>query len=83
MPETIPSPTIAILAGEDSGDQLGADLIVALRQRYPAARFVGIGGKRMQAQDFESWHDIHELSLFGFAEVVRDRKSTRLNSSHR
>jgi lipid-A-disaccharide synthase len=71
MPETIPSPTIAILAGEDSGDQLGADLIVALRQRYPAARFVGIGGKRMQAQDFESWHDIHELSLFGFAEVVR------------
>jgi lipid-A-disaccharide synthase len=67
----IEPPLIAILAGEDSGDQLGADLIVALRQRYPAARFVGIGGKRMQAQDFESWHDIGELSLFGFAEVVR------------
>lgn len=71
MSENHPGPTIAILAGEDSGDQLGADLIVALRQRYPAARFVGIGGKRMQAQDFESWYDIHELSLFGFAEVVR------------
>ncbi|WP_329742794.1 lipid-A-disaccharide synthase [Dyella sp. A6] len=70
MSENHPGPTIAILAGEDSGDQLGADLIVALRQRYPAARFVGIGGKRMQAQDFESWHDIHELSLFGFVEVV-------------
>ncbi|MEO8998821.1 MAG: lipid-A-disaccharide synthase [Rhodanobacter sp.] len=65
-----PAPLIAILAGEDSGDQLGADLIIALRQRYPQARFVGIGGARMQAQGFESWYDIHELSLFGFSEVV-------------
>jgi lipid-A-disaccharide synthase len=64
------SPLIAILAGEDSGDQLGAELIVALRQRYPAARFVGIGGARMQAQGFESWFDIRELSLFGFSEVI-------------
>lgn len=65
------SPLIAILAGEDSGDQLGADLIVALRQRYPEARFVGIGGARMQAEGFDSWYDIHELSLFGFSEVIR------------
>ena len=64
------APLIAILAGEDSGDQLGADLIVALRERYPQARFVGIGGARMQAQSFESWFDIHELSLFGFSEVI-------------
>jgi lipid-A-disaccharide synthase len=65
-----PAPLIALIAGEDSGDQLGADLIVALRARYPQARFVGIGGKRMQAQGFESWYDIRELSLFGFAEVI-------------
>lgn len=65
------SPLVAIIAGEDSGDQLGADLIVALRQRYPQARFVGIGGARMQAQGFESWYDIRELSLFGFSEVIR------------
>jgi lipid-A-disaccharide synthase len=65
-----PGPLIAIIAGEDSGDQLGADLIIALRQRYPEARFVGIGGARMQAQEFESWYDIHELSLFGFSEVI-------------
>jgi lipid-A-disaccharide synthase len=64
-------PLIAILAGEDSGDQLGADLIVALRQRYPQARFVGIGGARMQREGFESWYDIRELSLFGFSEVIR------------
>ena len=67
---TTESPLIALLAGEDSGDQLGADLIAALRTRYPDARFVGIGGKRMQAQGFESWFDIRELSLFGLAEVV-------------
>ena len=60
----------ALIAGEDSGDQLGADLIVALRQRYPLARFVGIGGARMQAQGFESWYDMHQLSLFGFSEVI-------------
>nr|WP_279237423.1 lipid-A-disaccharide synthase [Dyella sedimenti] len=64
------APTIALIAGEDSGDQLGADLIAALRRRYPGARFVGIGGARMQAQGFESWYDIRELSLFGFAEVI-------------
>ncbi|TAL83479.1 MAG: lipid-A-disaccharide synthase [Rhodanobacter sp.] len=69
--EQNPTPTIAILAGEDSGDQLGADLIVALRRRYPQARFVGIGGARMQACGFHSWHDIHELSLFGLSEVIR------------
>ena len=64
------SPLVAILAGEDSGDQLGADLIAALRQRYPQARFVGIGGARMQREGFESWYDIRELSLFGFSEVI-------------
>jgi len=67
---SVQAPLIAILAGEDSGDQLGADLIIALRQRYPQARFIGIGGARMQAQGFESWYDIRELSLFGFSEVI-------------
>lgn len=65
------APLIALIAGEDSGDQLGADLILALRERYPDARFAGIGGARMQAQGFESWYDMHELSLFGFSEVIR------------
>ncbi|RAO77410.1 lipid-A-disaccharide synthase [Dyella jiangningensis] len=64
------APLIAISAGEDSGDQLGADLVTALRRRYPQARFVGIGGARMQAVGFDSWYDIKELSLFGFVEVI-------------
>ena len=71
MSSAADTPTvIALIAGEDSGDQLGADLIAALRRRYPDARFVGIGGARMQARGFESWYDIRELSLFGFAEVI-------------
>lgn len=65
------APLIALIAGEDSGDQLGADLVSALRKRYPDARFVGIGGARMQLKGFESWYDIRELSVMGFAEVVR------------
>ncbi|AND69333.1 lipid-A-disaccharide synthase [Dyella thiooxydans] len=65
------APLIAVIAGEESGDQLGGDLLAALRRRYPGARFVGIGGKRMQAQGLESWYDMAELSLFGLAEVLR------------
>lgn len=62
---------IALIAGEASGDQLGANLIAALRERFPDARFVGVGGPRMQAEGFEAWHDVDALSVMGFAEVLR------------
>jgi len=64
-------PLFALVAGEDSGDQLGADLIEALRARFPDARFVGVGGPRMRAVGFDAWHDITELSVMGLAEVLR------------
>lgn len=67
-----PGPVIAMVAGEASGDQLGAHLIPALRARFADARFVGVGGARMAAQGFEPWHDIDILSVMGFAEVLRD-----------
>jgi lipid-A-disaccharide synthase len=64
-------PTIALIAGEASGDQLGGELVHALRKRYPRARIVGVGGACMQAAGFEAWHDIHELSVMGLLEVLR------------
>ena len=62
---------IALVAGEDSGDVLGADLARALRGRLPGVRLVGIGGPRMAAAGVECWHDIGELSVMGLAEVLR------------
>ena len=61
---------IGVVAGETSGDQLGAGLIEALRARFPDAQFAGIGGDRMRAAGFDAWHDADELAVFGLAEVV-------------
>lgn len=60
----------AVIAGETSGDALGAALISALRTLHPHAQFVGVTGPKMRSAGCESLGNIEQLSVMGLVEIV-------------
>lgn len=63
--------SFAIVAGEASGDLLGASLIEAIKQRYPDAVFFGVAGPQMIASGCSSLYPMERLSIMGVVEVLR------------
>ena len=64
------APRVFLLAGEASGDRLGAALMRGLRAEAPGVSFGGVGGEAMAAEGLESLFPMSDLSVMGFAEVV-------------
>nr|WP_271788938.1 lipid-A-disaccharide synthase [Commensalibacter communis] len=62
--------TIWLLAGETSGDELGAKLIKALRHFNPNLKFCGVGGPKMQEQGLELLFPMQDLAVMGLVEVL-------------
>jgi len=65
------SATIGVVAGEASGDQLGAHMICSLRAHAPELAFIGIGGPRMKEAGMEVLYPIENLAVRGYVEVLR------------
>ena len=62
---------VALVAGEASGDLLGAHLLAALKERIPHLEAFGIGGPRMQSIGMQSWYPMEWFAVRGYVEVIR------------
>jgi lipid-A-disaccharide synthase len=62
---------IALVAGEASGDLLGAALVRDLKAIHPDAEFVGVAGPEMRAAGVSAWHDCEALAVMGLVEVLK------------
>ncbi|MHC8493794.1 lipid-A-disaccharide synthase [Thalassospira sp. SM2505] len=63
-------PKIMLVAGEASGDQLGGRLMAAIKRQEPGARFIGVGGPRMEGEGLQSLFPMNEMSVMGLTEVI-------------
>jgi lipid-A-disaccharide synthase len=63
---------IAVVAGEESGDLLGADIIRALRSDATDVELTGVGGRHLQELGLKSLFDAGEIALVGIGAIVRD-----------
>ncbi|WP_298357978.1 lipid-A-disaccharide synthase [uncultured Litoreibacter sp.] len=61
---------VYLIAGEPSGDRLGAALMAGLKTLNPDIGFAGVGGPLMQAEGLDSLFPMEELSVMGLAEVL-------------
>ena len=66
---------VAVVAGEASGDLLGAALIRAVRQRWPDTEFYGIAGPRMIAEGAKSLYPMETLAVRGYVEVLKSLRA--------
>ena len=62
--------TIALIAGEASGDQLGFKLMQALRLLHPDCRFIGVGGDRMREEGLNSLFPMSDIAVMGILPVL-------------
>ena len=66
-----PTLSLAMVAGEASGDLLAALMLRGLKSRWPDLRAAGIGGPRMVAEGFDAWAPSERLSVFGYVEAIK------------
>lgn len=74
MAASTESPKFFLIAGEASGDQLGAPLITALKQQLPQAEFYGMGGQHMQQAGMHLLMDYEQLAIIGLLDVLKNLK---------
>ena len=71
MAADLSNATVALVAGEASGDLLAAQLLRGLQARWPGLQAVGIGGPQLEAAGFTAWWPSEKLAVRGYVEVLR------------